>query len=162
MISTYIRTEGFYVKTTIIHQLTRLRIPDCTYTENMFINFIHVSLYDTSLMQNILYQIKGDVAVWKRLECPQHKQGTWWQIVATRYTGWRSYIDDRSINHNKSYIIGIWNISVLPWWLRNGVSIPRGRRFHATISFPKIRRKKNIHWNLFPHFGAILAYHSKN
>ena len=31
-------------------------------------------------------------------------------------------------------------------------------RFHSTwstISFPKIRRKKNINWNLFPHFDAI-------
>ena len=31
-------------------------------------------------------------------------------------------------------------------------------RFHSTwstISFPKIRRKKNISWNLFPHFDAI-------
>ena len=34
----------------------------------------------------------------------------------------------------KSYITGIWNISELrhfSWWLRNGVSIPRGRRFHS-------------------------------
>ena len=29
----------------------------------MFINFIHVSLYDISFMQNILYQINRDVAV---------------------------------------------------------------------------------------------------
>ena len=31
-------------------------------------------------------------------------------------------------------------------------------RFHSmwsTISFPKIRRRKNINWNLFPHFDAI-------
>ena len=43
----------------------------------------------------------------------------------------KNYIDDRSINHNKSYIICIWNISELSWWLRNGVSIPRGWRFHS-------------------------------
>ena len=31
-------------------------------------------------------------------------------------------------------ITGIWNISELrhfSWWLRNGVSIPRGRRFNS-------------------------------
>ena len=87
VISTYIRTEGFYVKTAIIHQLTGLCVPDCAYTESMFIYFIHISLYDISLMQNILYQIKRDMAVWKRLGCPQRKQRTWWQIVATPYTG---------------------------------------------------------------------------
>ena len=85
--STHIRTEGFYVKTAIIHQWTRLCVPGCVYTESMFINFIHVGLYDISLMQNILYQIKRDVAIWKSLGCPQRKQRTWWQIVATPYTG---------------------------------------------------------------------------
>ena len=84
---THIRTEGFYVKTAIIHQLKRLCVEDCAYTESMFINFIHISLYDISLMRNILYQIKRDAAVWKRLGCPQRKQRTWWQIVATPYTG---------------------------------------------------------------------------
>ena len=73
-----IRTEGLYVKTTIIYQLKRLCIPDCAYTENMFINSVHISLYDISLTQNILYQIKPDVAVWKRLGCPQRNQRTWW------------------------------------------------------------------------------------
>ena len=87
VISTHIRTEGFYVKTAIIQQLKRLCVPDCTYTESMFINVIHISLYDISLMQNIVYQIKRDVAVWKGLGCPQRKQRTWWQIVATPYTG---------------------------------------------------------------------------
>ena len=53
----------------------------------MLINSIHISLYDISLTQNILYQIKRDVAVWKRLGCPQRSQRTWWQIVATPYTG---------------------------------------------------------------------------
>ena len=85
--SLHIRTEGFYVKTTIIHQLKCLCIQDCAYMESMFINFIHISLYDISFMQNILYQIKRDVAVWKRLRCPQHKQQIWWQIVATPYMG---------------------------------------------------------------------------
>ena len=55
VISTYIRTEGFYVKTAIIHQLKCLCIPDCAYTESIFTNFIHISLYDISVMQNILY-----------------------------------------------------------------------------------------------------------
>ena len=87
VISTHIRTEGLYVKTTIIYQLKRLCITDCAYTENMFINSIHISLYDISLTQNILYQIKRDVAVWKRLGCLQRNQRTWWQIVATPYTG---------------------------------------------------------------------------
>ena len=58
MISTHIRTEGLYVKTTIIHQLKRLCVPDCAYTENMFINSIHISLRDISLTQNMSYQIK--------------------------------------------------------------------------------------------------------
>ena len=53
VISTHIRTEGLYVKTTIIYQLKRLCVPDCAYTENMFINSIHISLYDISLTQNI-------------------------------------------------------------------------------------------------------------
>ena len=87
VISTHIRTEGFYVKTAIIHQSKRLCGPDCAYMDNMFINFIHISLYDIFLMQEILYQIKGDVAVWKSLGCPHRKQRTWWQIVATPYTG---------------------------------------------------------------------------
>ena len=56
MISTHIRTEGLYVKTTIIYQLKRPCVPDCAYTENMFINSIHISLYDIPLTQNILYQ----------------------------------------------------------------------------------------------------------
>ena len=86
MISTHIRTEGLYVKTTIIYQLKRLCVPDCAYTENMFINSIHISLYGGSLTQNILYQIKRDVVKWKRLGCPQCNQRTWWQIVATPYT----------------------------------------------------------------------------
>ena len=85
--STHIRTEGFYVKTAIIHQLKCLCVPDCAYMESMFINFICMSLYDISLMWNILYQIKRDVAVWKRLGCPQRKRLTWWQIVETPYTG---------------------------------------------------------------------------
>ena len=58
VISTHIRTEGLYVKTIIIHQLKRPCIPDCAYTENMFINSIHISLYVISHTQNILYQIK--------------------------------------------------------------------------------------------------------
>ena len=79
--------KGFYVKTAIIHQLKCLCVPDCAYTESMFINFTHISLYDISLTRNILYQIKKDVTVWKRLGCPQRKQRTWWQIVETPYTG---------------------------------------------------------------------------
>ena len=87
VISTHIRTEGLYVKATIIYQLKRLCVPDWAYTEHMFINSIHISLYDVSLTQNMLYQIKRDVAVWKKLGCPQRNQRTWWQIVATPYTG---------------------------------------------------------------------------
>ena len=45
--------KSLYVKTTIIHQLC---VPDCAYMENMFINSIHINLYDISLTQNILYQ----------------------------------------------------------------------------------------------------------
>ena len=53
------------------YQLKRLCVPDCANTENMFINSIHISLYDISLTQNILYEIKRDVAVWNRLGWPQ-------------------------------------------------------------------------------------------
>ena len=65
--------------------------PDCTYMESMFINFIHINLYDIYLMQNILYHIKREVAPWKRL-IPRHMQWTWWQIVATPYTGFRVFL----------------------------------------------------------------------
>ena len=71
----------------MIYQLKWLCVPECAYTENMFINAIHISLCDISLTQNILYQIKRDVAVWKRRRCPQCNQRTWWQIAATPYTG---------------------------------------------------------------------------
>ena len=87
MIFTHIRTKGLYVKTTLIYHLKRLCDPDCAYTESKFINSIHISLYDISRTQNILYRIKRDVAIWKRLGCPQRNQRTWWQIVATPYTG---------------------------------------------------------------------------
>ena len=40
-------------QTAIIHQLKRPCVPDCAYTESMFINSIHISLYDVSLMQKI-------------------------------------------------------------------------------------------------------------
>ena len=52
------RTEGFCDKTAINHQLKRMCVPDCAYTDNMFINVIHISLYDISPRQNISYQIK--------------------------------------------------------------------------------------------------------
>ena len=81
------RSNPVYVKTTIIYQLKQLCVPDCAYMETMFMNSIHISLYDISLKQNILNQIKRDVAVWKRLGCPQRNQQTWWQVVATPYTG---------------------------------------------------------------------------
>ena len=58
VISTHIRTEGLYVKTTIIYQLKRQCVPDYVYTENMFINSIHISLYDISLTQNIYIKLK--------------------------------------------------------------------------------------------------------
>ena len=79
MTSTHIKTEVFYFQTAIIHQLKRLCVPECAYTESMILNFIHVSLYDISLMQNISYQIKRDMTVWKRLGSPQRKQRTWWK-----------------------------------------------------------------------------------
>ena len=49
MIFTHIRTKGLYVKTTINYQSKCLCILDCAYTEDMFINSIHISLYDISL-----------------------------------------------------------------------------------------------------------------
>ena len=101
VISTHVRTEGLYVKTTIIYQLKRLCVPDCAYMENMFINSIRISLYDISLAQNISYQIKRDVAVWKGIGCPPRNQRTWWQIVATAYTGLAQFIPGKtSIAHN--------------------------------------------------------------
>ena len=44
---------GAYVKTAIIHHLKCLCVPDCTYMESMFINFIHMSMYTISPMQTI-------------------------------------------------------------------------------------------------------------
>ena len=68
--STHIRTEGLYVKTTIIYQLKRLRVPDCAYTKNIFINSIHVILYDISPTHNILYQIKKTWLYERELDVP--------------------------------------------------------------------------------------------
>ena len=55
VISTNIRTEGLYDKTTIIYQLKRLCVPDCAYTENMFINSIHISPCMIYLSRRIFY-----------------------------------------------------------------------------------------------------------
>ena len=41
------------------------------------------------VMQAILYRFKRDVIAWKRLRCPWWFQRTWWQILATPYTGFR-------------------------------------------------------------------------
>ena len=49
VISTHIRTEGLYVKTTIIHQLKRMCVPDCAYRKNMFMNSIYISLYEIQI-----------------------------------------------------------------------------------------------------------------
>ena len=76
-----LRGKCFHLMTSSwIYQLKWLCVPDCAYTENMFINSIHITLYDISLTKKILYQIKRDVAVWKRLGCPQRNKRTWWQI----------------------------------------------------------------------------------
>ena len=65
----HIRIIRFYVKTAKIHQLKCLCVPDCTYLESMFINFIHIIQYSISSMQTILYKLKRDAAVWKRRGC---------------------------------------------------------------------------------------------
>ena len=36
---------------------------------------------------SLLYQFKREEAAWKRLGCPECMQRTWWQKVATPYTG---------------------------------------------------------------------------
>ena len=43
----------------MIYQLKRLCVPDRAYTENMFINSIHISLYDIYLTQNIYVKLTG-------------------------------------------------------------------------------------------------------
>ena len=58
-------------------------------------------------MQNILYQIKRDVAVWKRLGCPQGKQRTWWQIVATPYSGLAQQVMMTSSNGSIFRVTGL-------------------------------------------------------
>ena len=56
----------------------------------------------------------------------------------------KHYIDDHSINHNSSYIIGIWNISELG---DCAMTFPS----HVVDDFipGKLRRMKDIHWNLY-------------
>ena len=75
----------------------------------MFINSIHISLYDISLTQNILYQIERGVAVWKILGCPQRNQRTWWQIVATPSGQFRNW------NWNWNWWNWKWNWNWKPW-----------------------------------------------
>ena len=87
--STNTRTVGFCVQNKIIIQWKCLYVPYCTYMESMLIKFTQMCLYNRFAMQAILNQFKRHVAAWKRLGCPQRMQRTWWQIVATSYTGFR-------------------------------------------------------------------------
>ena len=65
----------------------------------------------------------------------------------------------------KLYITGIWNISELrhfSWWLRNGVSIPRGRRFHSrkyVVRKISIGIYFHISTQYKPIIGRISAWH---
>ena len=43
--------------------------------ESMFINFIHISLYDISVMQNIFYQIKETWLYERDLDAPSEPGG---------------------------------------------------------------------------------------
>ena len=75
-ISTNTRTVGFYAESAI--QWKCLCTPNCTYIENMLMNFIKINLFNISPMQTILYQFKSDMIAWKRPGCPQCMQRTWW------------------------------------------------------------------------------------
>ena len=113
VISTNIRTVFFFVKTAIFLQRKCLCVPDCAYKESMLINFTQMSLCKIFVIQAILYQIKRDVAVWKRLGCPQCMQRTLWQKVAMPYTGFRlfntvwnsRYILNHDYNHKETYFV---------------------------------------------------------
>ena len=56
--STYIRTVVPCAKTAISLQWKRLCVPVCTCIERRLIDFIKVSMYNTSPMETILYQLK--------------------------------------------------------------------------------------------------------
>ena len=106
------------------------------------------SLFTSGQLRHIVP--KTAIPLWRKV-C--EKEGSWHHKSLQMV----NYIDDRSINH----ITGIWNISLTQTFFL----VIAQWRFHSTwstISFPKIRRKKNINWNLFPHFDAIWAYHWKN
>ena len=100
--------------------------------------------------------LKITVSIHQHLFTPRQPRHIWGILPRTALSLWRKvfskkevdiiscnkwwineelrYIYDGSINHNKSHIIGIWNISELKtfsWWLHNGDSIPRGRRSHS-------------------------------
>ena len=112
----YIRTVGLCVKTAIFLWWKCLCVPDYTYIKSMFLKFIQMNLYNISPMQCSKLRavpwseidtapFKRDVAAWKRLGCPQHMQQTWWQIVATPFTGFR-------VLEKKLYIVNCYTCSM--------------------------------------------------
>ena len=135
-VCTHIRIVGFYVKTAIIHQSKRLCVPDCTYMESMFINFIYTSLYNISVMQIILYSLKRDAAVWKRLECPQRTQRTWWKW-------WQHYTPGLEYLSNA---IDVWSATwiLVAWCFSTSTPVATVLITHAWVSL-SLWVKENIH-----------------
>ena len=73
---------------------------------------------------------------------------------------WRKVCEKKGSWHHKSLqMMNKWRITSMIISLTQTFFLVIAQwRFHSTwstISFPKIRRKKNINWNLFPHFDAI-------
>ena len=98
------KLPSWRIETLVFLHWKYLCVPACIYRERMLINFTKMSLCNTFAMQAILYQFKRDVAVRKRLGCPQCMQRTWWQIVATPYTGFRLVYPGQRYCHVKNLI----------------------------------------------------------
>ena len=76
--------------------------------------------------------------------------------IISRYKWWINEELHRWSFDKPLKIVYHWYLKYL--WTQTFFLVIAQWRFHSTwstISFPKIRRKKNINWNLFPHFDAI-------
>ena len=77
--------------------------------------------------------------------------------IISRYKWWINEELHRWSFDKPLKIVYHWYLKYL--WTQTFFLVIAQWRFHSTWStislFPKIRRKKNINWNLFPHFDAI-------
>ena len=87
----------------------------------------------------------------------------WWKVcekkevdIISHYKWWINEELHRWSFDKPLKIVYHWYLKHL--WTQTFFLVIAQWRFHSTwstISFPKIHRKKNINWNLFPHFDAI-------